>query len=276
VPEGAVAERRFAFGENWLDLLPRIDDARVRRAEEGLRAALRKDDLSGLSFLDAGSGSGLFSLAAARLGASRVHSFDLDPKSVECTMRLRSIRGPELDGWTIERGDLLDRRYCASLGQFDVVYCFGVAHHTGAMWQAVDHLVGAVAPGGLLSLAVYNDQGAASERWRRVKRFYHRLPQTIRPAYAALVWLPFEAKNALDGVRDDPRAYLRTWTDRERGMGRWHDIVDWVGGYPFEVAMPEQVFERARSQGLELVGLKTARGGLANNEFLFRRPADGL
>src|SRR5437868_6183869 len=275
MPEGAVAERRFAFGENWLDLLPRIDDARVRRAEEALRTALRKDDLSGLSFLDAGSGSGLFSLAAARLGAARVHSFDFDPESVACTTQLRGIHKPALDDWTIERGDLLDRRYCESLGRFDVVYCFGVVHHTGAMWEALDNLVETVAPGGLLSLSVYNDQGNASDRWSRVKRFYHRLPEAIRPAYAAVVWLPFEAREAVAGIRDDPRAYLRTWTDRERGMARWHDIVDWVGGFPFEVARPEEVFERARSHGLELLGLKTAGGSLANNEFLFRRPAAG-
>src|SRR5205085_3576565 len=131
------------------------------------------------------------------------------------------------------------------------------------------------APGGLLYVSVYNDQGRASKRWARVKRLYGRVPRPLRPIYAALVWLPFELREAADGVRSSPRAYLRTWTDRERGMSRWHDIVDWVGGFPFEVARPEEVFERARSHGLELLGLKTAGGSLANNEFLFRRPAAG-
>lgn len=265
------AELRFAFGQNWLRFLDRVGDERIRAAEESLRAALREDDLHGRTFLDAGCGSGLFSLAAERLGAERVHAFDHDPDSVACTERIRQLHSYGGAAWRIERGDLTDAAYCSSLGTFDVVYSFGVLHHTGAMWRAFDNLVPTVAPGGLLYLSIYNDQGLASRRWARVKRLYHRLPPRLRPLYAGVVWTPFEARDAARGALHGPREYLRTWTHRDRGMSRWHDIVDWVGGYPFEVARPDQVFERGRAHGLELVGLFTVRSALACNTYLFRR-----
>ena len=269
--EQRAEEPRFAFGENWLRFLEQIGEERVAIAERSLCETLGVDDLSGRSFLDAGAGSGLFSLAATRLGASPVHSFDYDRGSVECTRRLRQRFAPGAESWTIEAGDLTDREYCAALGAFDVVYCFGVVHHTGAMWQALDNLIGAVARGGLLFVSIYNSQGIASDRWRKVKRIYNRLPVRLRPLFAAAAWFPFEARYAARGLIHEPRAYLRTWTHRDRGMSKWHDIVDWVGGYPFEVARPEEVFDRCHGHGLELVGLATVGGSSACNEFVFRR-----
>lgn len=266
-------EPRFAFGKNWLRFLEHIDEGRVRLAERSLRETLGVDDLSGRSFLDAGAGSGLFSLAAARLGASRVHSFDYDLDSVACTQQLKERFAPDREIWTIEAGDLTDPAYCAALGAFDVVYCFGVLHSTGAMWQALDNLVGAVGAEGILFLSVYNSQGRASKRWHRVKRLYNRLPVRLRPLFAAAAWFPFEARYAARGLIYEPRSYLRTWTRRDRGMSKWHDIVDWVGGYPFEVARPEQVFDRCRKHGFELLGLATVGGSSSCNEFVFRRSA---
>jgi 2-polyprenyl-3-methyl-5-hydroxy-6-metoxy-1,4-benzoquinol methylase len=266
-------ERRFDFGENWLRFLEHVDEGRVDVAVRSLRETLGVDDLSGRSFLDAGAGSGLFSLAAVRLGASRVRSFDYDPDSVECAQRLKQRFAPHSESWTIERGDLTDPDYCAALGAFDVAYCFGVVHSTGAMWQALDNLAGTVAPGGLMFVSIYNSQGIVSDRWRKVKRLYNRLPVRLRPLYAAAAWFPFEARYAARGLIYNPREYLRTWTRRDRGMSKWHDIVDWVGGYPFEVARPEQVLDRCRAHGLELVGLATVGGNSACNEYVFRRSA---
>ena len=60
-----------------------------------------------------------------------------------------------------------------------------------------------------------------------------------------------------------------------RGMHRWYDLVDWVGGWPFEVARPEEVFRFLRDQGFQLEELRTCGGKLGCNEFLFRRSEVG-
>src|SRR5207302_10440486 len=127
---------RFEFGKNWGRFLEVLDDERIGEAEESLKKMLEVEGLAGKSFLDIGSGSGLFSLAARRLGA-RVHSFDYDPQSVACAAELRRRYFPNDEDWVVEPGSALDEAYLNRLGTFDIVYSWGVLHHTGAMWQAL-------------------------------------------------------------------------------------------------------------------------------------------
>ncbi|HLG94672.1 MAG TPA: 50S ribosomal protein L11 methyltransferase, partial [Bryobacteraceae bacterium] len=81
--------RRFGFGKNWRRFLDYLTDTRIEEAKKSLCAMIGTQDLNGSSFLDIGCGSGLFSLAAMQLGASRVYSFDFDPQSVACTHELK-------------------------------------------------------------------------------------------------------------------------------------------------------------------------------------------
>jgi len=267
---------RFAFGSNWSDFLGEVDEERIRIAEESVRRLLGAADLEGRSFLDVGCGSGLFSLAAARLGAERVHSFDFDPDSVRTTERLRDRYLPATK-WAVERGDALDAGYLDGLGAFDVVYAWGVLHHTGAMWRAIENVAGTVREGGLFALAIYNDQGRLSTYWRAVKRLYNRLPRRLQAAYALLVMLPVELRLILGALaRRDPASYVHGWTrSLDRGMSRWHDMLDWVGGYPFEVASPGEVFHFLSDRGFALRGVSTVGGSAGCNEFVFDRSVDG-
>lgn len=261
---------RFAFGENWLQFLAVLNDQRIAEADASLRVMLSVENLEGKSFLDIGSGSGLFSLAARRLRA-RVHSFDFDLSSVACTRELRRRYFPDDPDWKIESGSVLDAAYLTSLGQFDVVYSWGVLHHTGQMWQALENVAPLVKPRGKLFISIYNDQGFQSRVWRRIKRTYCRLPRLLKPLilYPAAIrlWGPTLLR---DLFRLRP---FQTWRNyyRERGMSPWRDVVDWVGGYPFEVAKPEQIFEFFQQRGFHLAKLVTAGGGLGTNQFVFDR-----
>lgn len=264
---------RFAFGANWASFLRVLDESRVLRAEKSLKDMLEVDRLDGQSFLDVGSGSGLFSLAARRLGAT-VTSFDYDPQSVGCTAELRRRYYPEDSAWQLRQGSVLDTEFLHELGKFDIVYSWGVLHHTGSMWGALVNVSGLVAPGGKLYIAIYNDQGRASRIWRAIKRTYVRAPRPLKwavllPAFVRL-WGPATMR---DLFRRKP---FRTWRmykqETSRGMDPWRDVVDWVGGYPFEVAKPEEIFDFYRARGLQLHRLTTCAGGIGCNEFLFVNP----
>jgi 2-polyprenyl-6-hydroxyphenyl methylase/3-demethylubiquinone-9 3-methyltransferase len=271
-PDITSAER-FGFGENWAGFLSVLDEERIAAAERGLKSMLKCDRLDGLRFLDIGSGSGLSSLAARRLGAT-VHSFDYDPRSVACTSALRQQYRSGDSEWTVERGSALDEEYLKTLGSFDIVYSWGVLHHTGDMWRALANATIPVArDGGRLFVAIYNDVGSRSRRWHAIKRVYNKLPKPLRPAFALLAMLPEELKafgRAAIALR--PGDYVRSWTEyrRKRGMSRWHDIVDWVGGYPYEYANPHEIFDFYRARGFTLAAL-WCDSGLGCNQFVFER-----
>jgi 2-polyprenyl-3-methyl-5-hydroxy-6-metoxy-1,4-benzoquinol methylase len=269
-----IGEERFEFGKNWQGFLSVLDDSRIGEAVRSLEQMLGGGALAGRSFIDVGSGSGLFSLAAMRLGAARVHSLDVDPRSVACTAELKRRYFPAADRWTVERASVLDERHLEALGEWDVVYSWGVLHHTGDMWTAMSNVARLVAQHGRLFIALYNDQGRRSRIWRAIKRTYNLLPPRTRLAFVVAVMGPREALAAgIEIARLRPNAYLRRWTDykRSRGMSRWHDLVDWVGGYPFEVARPEDVFRFYRDRGFRLVELVTRTSGC--NEYVLVRDA---
>ena len=266
----ADRDPRFAFGRNWSSFLRVLDDARIATARASLKAMLEREDLSGLRFLDAGCGSGLFSLAARQLGATVV-SFDLDADSVACARELRRRYFPDDASWDIHPGSALDEPFLASLGTFDVVYSWGVLHHTGAMWRALDLIRGPLRPGGQLFVAIYNDQGAWSKRWATIKRRY--CESALWRAAIVGTFVPYWI--ARDFVADLVwrRNPLRRYADYKsgRGMSVWHDWIDWLGGYPFEVAKPEAVVNFFRARGLTLTRLTTAGGSTGCNEFVFHR-----
>ncbi len=264
---------RFTFGANWSRFLSVLDDERIDQAQMSLKSMLGAQSLDGLAFLDVGSGSGLFSLAARSLGA-RVRSFDYDPQSVACTRELRRRYFNDDPYWTVEEGSVLDAAFLSTLGTHDIVYSWGVLHHTGQMNHALDNVASLVSPGGRLFVAIYNDQGGTSRRWGAVKKLYCSGP--LSRALVRMVFYPYFAADRLltDIVTRKNPITSYTAYKSARGMSVVHDWEDWLGGYPFEVAKPEEIFERYRRQGFALERLKTCAGGLGCNEFVFSRKID--
>jgi 2-polyprenyl-6-hydroxyphenyl methylase/3-demethylubiquinone-9 3-methyltransferase len=264
----------FAFGENWQAFLRSVDESRIAAAISGLTNMLGQADLTGQRFLDVGCGSGLSSLSAYRLGATVV-SIDYDPQCVACAQELRTrFAASDATRWHIEQGSVLDESAMSRQEPANIVYSWGVLHHTGDMARAIRIASERVVPGGLFMIAIYNDQGSASRRWLRVKQSYQRLPRPLSTILVASIAGYFELRYALIRLSrfKNPLPFAE-WREKklDRGMSVWHDWVDWVGGYPFEVAKVEEIVVPLRKQGFILENLATVGSGWGCNEYVFRK-----
>lgn len=266
---------RFEFGNNWRSFLRLLDEKRIAEAQRAIADSLGSNSLSGLKVLDIGSGSGLSSLAMHRMGAS-ITSFDYDELSVACTRELRERFAPGADSWEVMQGSVLDEAFLSTLGEFDVVYAWGVLHHTGAMWRAIDLAAQRVAPRGRLLIALYNEQGWRSRAWLHVKRLY--CSNTAGRIAVKAVFYPLFALYAvlLDLRRGNlPGTHARNYLEK-RGMSLIHDWRDWLGGYPFEVATPNAVCTFLGKAGFTLKQQRLTHGWGCNEFVLVKSdPACG-
>jgi 2-polyprenyl-6-hydroxyphenyl methylase/3-demethylubiquinone-9 3-methyltransferase len=184
-------------------------------------------DLSDKSFLDIGCGSGLHSLAALKMGAARVLAIDVDPTSVKTTHNL--IEKFKLKDITVSEMSVFDLRPEA-YGHFDIVYSWGVLHHTGDMVRAINVSSKMVRSGGLLAIALYGRTRFCAQ-WKRIKCWYvNASPKEKAWAERMYVRL-FRAYLALRGKRLS--THIRNYSSK-RGMDFLHDVRDWIGGYPYE------------------------------------------
>jgi 2-polyprenyl-6-hydroxyphenyl methylase/3-demethylubiquinone-9 3-methyltransferase len=263
----------FSFGRNWQDFIHRhLNAEREQIALQSMTEFLELPDLRNRSFIDVGCGSGLFSLAAHRLGARSIVSLDVDPFSVRSCEHLREGAGNP-DSWKVVQGSVLDQVFLQGLGKADVVYAWGSLHHTGNMWQAIRNTAGLVERKGLLYLSIYNKVKGrgSSEFWLKVKKLYNRSPQGGKWLFEAGYALRYGVLPAIVRLRN-PFAEIGSYS-RKRGMSYWTDVRDWLGGYPYEFASADEVFRFCtRELHLELANLRVTNT-LGTNEFLFYRSA---
>jgi SAM-dependent methyltransferase len=261
---------RYEFGKNWAEFIEHsLSAERVETSRKQLLEVLKLPDLRGRSFLDIGCGSGLHSLAAHYAGAERVTSFDYDSGSVATTRLLHQHAGAP-STWRIMEGSVLDRPFMAALEPADIVYSWGVLHHTGAMWEAIRQAAGRTRADGVLFIALYTTDvfiRSSPRFWLAVKRRYNRAGPLVR---WGMEWT--YALRALIGpalVRGrNPVEAIRVH-QAKRGMSFWTDIKDWLGGWPMEFGgLAETKRFAARDLGLELLNISA---GEANTEYVFRR-----
>jgi SAM-dependent methyltransferase len=269
-PTDDPSDRHFAFGQNWASYATLVDEARLADAERGLIRLLGPDGLRGRTFLDIGCGSGLHAAAAARLGAAHLLAVDYDPQAVETS---RTVLARHAPGTAAEvRQQSVFALHPDADGQFDIVYSWGVLHHTGAMHDAIRRAAAMVKPGGLFAFSLYRRTPLCGA-WRREKRWYAaaspRAQAAARRIYVTLMRLRF----ALTGR--DFKAYVADYHNA-RGMDFGHDVHDWMGAYPYESITPDEVAVLMRDLGFAPVRSFTEHTpiglfGSGCDEYVYRR-----
>jgi 2-polyprenyl-6-hydroxyphenyl methylase/3-demethylubiquinone-9 3-methyltransferase len=245
----------FQFGANWKDYLQHVDEAAIFEAEKGLSRLVPTESLAGARFMDIGCGSGLHTLAALRLGAAEVVAIDIDPDSVSATQELLS-RFPDKGCAKVLKLSIFDAEV-NELGQFDVIYSWGVLHHTGDMWTAIERAGRFVKPGGIFALALYQKRPTCAA-WAIEKKFYSRSGSFIQRVIRCIYKPAFLTALLLNST--NPFSYVKNYKG-SRGMNFHNDVHDWLGGYPYESATPEEVGVHLGGMGFKLVHEKTLSPG---------------
>lgn len=264
-------DSHFAFGRNWASYAELIGEAEIAHAREGLVALIAAPEWPGKSFIDIGSGSGLHALAAAGLGARKVVAVDIDPDSVATTQKTLARVAPPTE--CIARQISIFDLGPETFGTFDIVYSWGVLHHTGDMWRAVERAAALVAPGGRFALALYRTT-RLDAFWRVEKRLYARAPAAVQAAMRRAYVAAFRAGLAATG-KGRFKDYLAGYKSR-RGMDFHHDVHDWLGGYPYEAALAPEVEQRLAKLGFvaEKVVARPLEWGFLGSgcdEYVYRR-----
>jgi cyclopropane fatty-acyl-phospholipid synthase-like methyltransferase len=252
----------FNFGRNWRNFSARaLDQRSLAEAEQSLQDLLQTERLTGCTLLDLGCGSGLFSIVAARLGA-QVTAADVDPMYLQVTEN--NIRRLDKTGLVTRLVQLsaLDRPTMQALGTFDIVYAWGVLHHTGNMWQAIENTLALTEPQGRLVLSIYNKH-FSSPLWKVIKRVYVSVPRFAQRLMAVFFAGVILAAKWLVTRRNPLK--------KERGMHFWYDVVDWIGGYPYEYATAEEIIRFVTARGFEVQRICRANVPTGCNEFVFQK-----
>lgn len=256
---------QFDFGQNWKEFSEnRLSQEKVDQARAHFEALMQGCELRGRTFLEIGFGQGLSLLLAHQCGA-QVTGVDINPKCAEVVESNKAIVGVAGPVETVV-GSILDPACLTRLAErrFDIVHSWGVLHHTGAMYQAIDNVCSLVANDGTLVLAIYNRHWS-SLAWKGIKWMYCMAP---RPLQRLLIWLLFPviylAKFLVTGK--NPMAMTR-------GMDFYYNVIDWVGGYPYEYASIAEMSTYLKSNGFKLVKTIPARVPTGCNEFVFVRQA---
>jgi SAM-dependent methyltransferase len=250
----------FNFGVNWqLFSQSSLDSCKFEDAFNSLDKLIGHDKIKGRSFLDIGCGSGIFAIAASLAEAGKVTGIDISEESIAASIdnKKRFAVQKSIDFF---HKSIFDETI-SQLGKFDIVYSWGVLHHTGNMWKAIDIASQLALPNGLFVIAIYNRHWSCWG-WKQIKRFYNFAPAIIQ---RLMIWIFYVIIAAAKMIVTRKNPFKK----QRRGMSFYYDVIDWVGGYPYEYASEAEVIGYVEKRGFKCIKCVKPVVPTGCNEFVF-------
>lgn len=262
---------QFDFGQNWDEFSKHsLTPEKVQQAVLNFSELVDSIDLENKSFLDIGFGQGLGLLTATALKAKTV-GCDINPKcgyvldqnkkffpQIE-QVKIPVIIGSILDDSVIKK---ISDQSPDKNGNYAIVHSWGVLHHTGKMWEAINNAANLVSDKGIFIIAIYNRHWS-SLMWKFIKWFYNISPRFIKWVIINFFYVVIAiAKFLVTGKNP-----FKT----KRGMNFYYDVIDWVGGYPYEYASKDEIKNFVEKKGYKLIKFNKARVPTGCNEFIFEK-----
>ena len=262
---------RFKFGQNWREYNSSIGADRIEAAQIGILKLLNPIEISDKKIVDIGSGSGLHALSFLKLGAKEVTCIDIDTDSIAATKETLNKFANKFENWTAFEADILNPD-ALNPKSFEIVYSWGVLHHTGNMKLAVKNASQLCKVDGLFVFALYRKTFLCNF-WKIEKWFYIRSPLVVKKLLEYVYIFLFLFGKILK--RDDVVRFIRSY-ETQRGMKFNTDVKDWLGGYPYESILPINVEELLIELGFEKVRdfvqpKSIGLFGSGCDEYVFRR-----
>ena len=263
----------FDFGENWSNYLHDVDDDRVSLAMKNINDALGDNFIRDKSFLDIGCGSGIHSLAALKLNAKYVKSFDINKKNIINTKKIIS-KFWEKNNYDVEVMNILEANDYSI--KYDIVYSWGVLHHTGEMNIAIKNSINYCKKNSILFIALY-EKTIYCKMWRMIKKFYNNTNRINQ--FLLLNFYNILKIFGLLITLKNPYLYVKNYRSN-RGMSFIYDQIDWIGGYPYESINKTELLKIIGSD-FKLLQYKRAKTGLFRSilgtgcsEYVFKKKFD--
>jgi len=270
-------KKTFSFGKNWIDYVKNaLTQEKIESAKISLLNYIPEEEYKDKVFIDIGCGSGIFSLNALRLGCKKVISFDIDEYSIKATRIVKekfSYLLPENYKWEIFKGNILDEKLVNKLKEKgDIVYAWGVLHHTGNMWQAIKNASLMVKKNGYFIIAIYN-KAPYSYLWLKIKKFYNNASPVLKSLMIFFFqkWILLEKTMQYYYRKIRRKKFKDTFNKTYRGMNFLNDLIDWIGGYPYEYASFGEAKNFLEKLGFELIKTPTKIPFLSQKDYRRQR-----
>lgn len=257
----------FSFGQNWLEYNQNwLTEEKLNQAKEHFDKLCGGIDFTNKKFLDVGFGQGLTLFLASQKQA-QCQGIDIDPKNITAfevaKKKLGSVE-KNLAPIQVQVASILDAQFVTQNHEaFDIVYAWGSLHHTGQMYPALKNCLSLLKPGGYFVCAIYNRHWS-SGTWHWIKKNYNRSPHWLKKLAIGLLIPPIFLAKWLVTFKNPLKM--------KRGMSFYYDVIDWVGGYPYEYASAEEMFAFFKKNSLKKIRWQKANVPTGCHEYVFQKP----